>query len=202
MSEEDVKPARRSIGAQRNPASQEAILEAALAVLMENGLSGFSIEAVARRARAGKPTIYRWWSSRAALLLDVYHHQKCAHFTFADMGDARSDLIAYLTHLLTTWRNPVTGALFRCVVAEAQGNPATATAFAAYMTDRRHMSSEIVRRGQARGDLSASIEPERVTELLASYALGRLLTNRLDMSEDEIAATVDMVLNGAAAGGA
>ena len=64
---------RRSIGARRNPESAEAILEAAEAVLLESGYAGFSIEAVARKARAGKPTIYRWWPSKAALLLDVYH---------------------------------------------------------------------------------------------------------------------------------
>ena len=68
---------RRSIGARRNPASEEAILDAAEAVLRENGIAGFSIEAVARRARAGKPTIYRWWPHRTALMLDVYNPCCC-----------------------------------------------------------------------------------------------------------------------------
>ena len=71
-----VAPARRtSIGAQRNPDSEEAILAAAEAILIEEGFAAFSIEAVARRAKAGKPTIYRWWPSKAALLLDVYHRK-------------------------------------------------------------------------------------------------------------------------------
>ena len=48
---------RTSIGARRNPATEEAILQAAEAILQEGDLAGFSIEAVARRARAGKPTI-------------------------------------------------------------------------------------------------------------------------------------------------
>ena len=73
---EIADPARKSIGARRNPDSAEAILEAAEAVLIEAGYAGFSIEAVARRARAGKPTIYRWWPSKAALLLEVYQRQK------------------------------------------------------------------------------------------------------------------------------
>jgi hypothetical protein len=50
---------RKSIGSARNPESHEAILEAAEDVFCEAGYAGFSIEAVARRARAGKPTIYR-----------------------------------------------------------------------------------------------------------------------------------------------
>ena len=40
--------ARRSIGAQRNPESEKAILKAARELLAEDGLAGFSIEAVAR----------------------------------------------------------------------------------------------------------------------------------------------------------
>ena len=67
---------RRSIGARRNPESADAILQAAEAILTERGTAGFSIEAVAKRARAGKPTIYRWWPSRTALLLDVYQRRK------------------------------------------------------------------------------------------------------------------------------
>ncbi|MCX8995629.1 TetR/AcrR family transcriptional regulator [Rhizobiaceae bacterium BDR2-2] len=198
MSEAEVKPGRRSIGAQRNPASEEAILKAAEAVLLENGLSGFSIEAVARRARAGKPTIYRWWPSKAALLLDVYHNHKQTHFSYADKGNVRDDLIAYLSGLFTVWRNPATGALFRSVVAEAQADPDTAAALAAYMADRRCQSSEIVKKAQARGEVRADADPEIVTELLASFAWSRLLTDRLNVNDGDIVAAVDMVLAGIA----
>ena len=96
MSAEDK--ARRSIGAKRNPASAEAILEAAKTVLLEAGHAGFSIEAVARRARAGKPTIYRWWPSKAALLLDVYQRQK--RFTYPDTGSLEDDISVFLDRLL------------------------------------------------------------------------------------------------------
>ena len=68
---DDSDERRRSIGSRRNPETQEAILEAAEALLLEGGVAGFSIEAVARRARAGKPTIYRWWPNKTALLLEV-----------------------------------------------------------------------------------------------------------------------------------
>ncbi|MET0170455.1 MAG: helix-turn-helix domain-containing protein, partial [Aliihoeflea sp.] len=75
---------RRSIGARRNPQSQEAILDAAEALLGDAGTAGFSIEAVARRARAGKPTIYRWWPNRTLLLLDVYKRFKTRRSTLPD----------------------------------------------------------------------------------------------------------------------
>lgn len=192
----DVKEARRSIGAQRNPASEEAILKAAEAVLLEGGLANFSIEAVARRARAGKPTIYRWWPSKAALLLDVYHHHKQSHFAFEPVGAIREDLIAFLKHLFSVWQNEATGALFRSVVAEAQADADTSAALAAYLEERRCQSSEMVRMAQARGEVRANADPLVVTEMLSSFAWGRLLTGRLNDEDHAIAAVVDTIVAG------
>jgi AcrR family transcriptional regulator len=102
---------RKSIGARRNPASAGAILDAAEAVLAEAGYSGFSIEAVARRARAGKPTIYRWWPSKAALLLEVYQRQK--RVAVPDTGRLEDDLAGFLKSLLPHWRETSSGSVFR-----------------------------------------------------------------------------------------
>ena len=195
MPEAETKPARRSIGATRNPASQEAILQAAEAVLLENGLSGFSIEAVARRARAGKPTIYRWWPSQAALLLDVYHCRKKVDFNYPDTGNVRGDLRAYLKGLLATWQGS-SGEIFRCVVAKAQGEPEAFAALSAYMAERRGQSRRLVEKAQERGDVRADVRAELITEMLSSFAWGRLLTERLNISDEEIEAVIDTVLAG------
>ena len=48
---DDIDDRRRSIGARRNPETEQAILEAAEAIMAEQGIAGFSIEAVAKRAR-------------------------------------------------------------------------------------------------------------------------------------------------------
>ncbi len=196
MAEKETTSARRSIGATRNPASEAAILAAAEAVLVENGIGGFSIEAVARRARAGKPTIYRWWPSQAALLLDVYHSRKRVNFVFPDKGNVRDDLRAYLAGLLTTWRVGTSGAVFRSVLAKAQGEPDALAALCAYMAERRRESSSIVARAQERGEVRADVRPELITELLSSFAWGRLLTERLDASDEEVDAVIDTLLAG------
>ncbi len=176
---------RRSIGAQRNPESQQAILKAAEAILMEDGLSGFSIEAVARRAHAGKPTIYRWWPSRAALLLDVYHHQKHVE-RVPDTGSLETDIIAFLTALFGYWRDGNTGAIFRSVIAEAQTDTKATDALRAYVLDRFSQSAEFVRRAQARGEAADWVSPELTIELLAGFAWNRLLTSRLDDNPEEL----------------
>ncbi len=191
-------PSRRtSIGSQRNPDSEEAIVSAAEAILREAGLAAFSIEAVARRAKAGKPTIYRWWPSKAALLLDVYHRQKhLGHMP--DTGDVRSDLALFVTSLLAFWRDDG-GAIFRSVIAEAQSDPAALEALRRYLLDRWRQSGAIIQRAQKRGEVRPEIDPDLTIEILSGFAWSRLLTGRLDCSEDEIRAVIDAVVSGIAA---
>jgi AcrR family transcriptional regulator len=186
--------ARRSIGARRNPASAEAILEAAEAVLQEDGYSGFSIEAVARRARAGKPTIYRWWPSKAALLIDVYQRQK--HLDYPDTGDLEGDLFGFLSGLLAHWRDTPSGSIFRSIIAEAQSDEAAAKALTAYAASRRVEQGKITERAKARGEVGDDVDPLQVADMVSSYAWVRLLTGRLNEDEARIRAAVRIIVHG------
>ena len=101
---DDIDDRRRSIGARRNPETEEAILEAAEAIMAEEGIAGFSIEAVAKRARAGKPTIYKWWPGKTALLLDLLERERFERvlvFTRTRRGAER------LSHILSAREHSV-----------------------------------------------------------------------------------------------
>lgn len=185
---------RTSIGAQRNPASEEAILAAAGEILREGGLAAFSIEAVARRAKAGKPTIYRWWPSKAALLLDIYHRQKGETF-YADTGDTREDLLQFLETLLGFWTRSG-GEVFRSIIAEAQSDPDALEALRDYAVTRCRASGVILERGVARGEIRAELDIPLVMELFSSFCWQRLLTGRLDASREQLSHLVDAVLTG------
>ena len=188
--------ARRSIGARRNPASQEAILDAAEAVLRENGIAGFSIEAVARRARAGKPTIYRWWPHRTALMLDVYKRFKNAK-AFPDTGSLRGDLVSFLgDHLLGFWNGSLCGTVYRAVVAEAQTDREAAKVLNAYHADRKAYSTRIVERAKARGEVPEETDAALVMDLVVSYAWHQLLLDQLDEALKTAPVVIDMILKG------
>ena len=62
--------------ASRSEASRSAILEATIELLNETTVQKLSIEAIAKRAGVGKTTIYRWWPSKAAVVIDAFmeHH--------------------------------------------------------------------------------------------------------------------------------
>ncbi len=177
---------RHSIGARPNPASADAIRAAAEEILAEKGYGGFSIEAVARRARAGKPTVYRWWPSKAALLLDVYHRQK--RLPTPDTGSLEEDVYRFLRGLLDQWRETPSGTIFRSILAEAQSDEKSAAALAAYAGDRRQHTGRMIARAQERGEAAASIDPLVAADLIMACAWTHLMTGRTDASDAEIRA--------------
>jgi AcrR family transcriptional regulator len=192
---ETVDPARKSIGARRNPDAAEAILEAAEAVLLERGYAGFSIEAVARRARAGKPTVYRWWSSKTALLLDVYQRQK-RDIDYGGSGPIEDDMFRFLRSLFRFWRDTPGGSIFRSLLAEAQSDDVAGAALADYAHERLLEIGVMVERARERGEVAEDVDPVAVADLLASYAWKHLLTNRIDEDEATTRAAARMIARG------
>jgi AcrR family transcriptional regulator len=185
---------RRSIGAARNPESHEAILEAAEAILAEQGYAGFSIEAVARRAKAGKPTIYRWWPSKAHLLLDVYTRLK-DDMPDPDTGTLEGDLRTFLTNLLAFWRGS-SGGVFRSLLAEAQTDDKAGEALRDYCIDRIRYTARLIDRAKARGEVRAEVNSLAASDLLSSYAWKLLLTGRLEGMEREVEAVAAIMARG------
>jgi AcrR family transcriptional regulator len=81
----------------RAAARRQAILDAAIALLMEVGYDRMSMDALAERARAGKATIYRHWAGKAEVVVEAIRCRKCDDFsTPPDTGSVRGDLLAAL----------------------------------------------------------------------------------------------------------
>ncbi|MCR4267959.1 TetR/AcrR family transcriptional regulator [Nitratireductor sp. ZSWI3] len=195
---DDTAPRRQSIGARRNPDTADAIRAAALDVLIEEGHAGFSIEKVARRARAGKPTIYRWWPSKTALLLDVYHGQK-RDIEYPVTDDLEHDLVIFLRSLFRHWRDGPSGDIFRSVMAEAQADQTARQAFLKYISERHQRIAEMIH--QPRADSHPDMDASILADLILSYAWMRLLTHSLAEPEANIANAVRTMLHGAAPSG-
>jgi AcrR family transcriptional regulator len=198
---QDGEAQRRSIGARRNPETAEAVLAAAEAIIIEEGPSKLSFEAVARRARAGKPTIYRWWPNKVSLLLDVYHRQKPATIHM-DTGSVEGDVRQFFDHLLGHWAKTCAAQVFRYIIAEAQHDETAAEALRAYAAERRVQSGRIFERGIERGELRGDVDVGLASDMLSSMAWQRLLLGRLDPGAAEIAQMARQMVRGLAAPGA
>lgn len=191
---------RNSIGARRNPATHEAILDAARAILVEEGLSAFSIEAVARRARAGKPTIYRWWPNRTSLILDVYQKLK-SDIGQPDTGTLEGDIRQFLTNLLSFWEDPAASTIYRSIIAEAQGNAEAMSQLQNYVEERRSFIGGILERAQKRGEIANGLDLGAMGEWIVGFTWHRLLTHHGKTEPTEIDTIAKIFAAGARSGG-
>ena len=91
--------AHARVGRKRDHTRDAAILDAALEVLAEVGYAGMTMDMVAVRARAGKATVYRRWSSKTELVLDAVARLKRNMVDLdrlPDTGTLRGDLVGLI----------------------------------------------------------------------------------------------------------
>jgi AcrR family transcriptional regulator len=81
----------RPRGRPRNPALDAAILTATRELLLDVGYAGVSMEAVAARAQVGKPTVYRRYPGKAALVFDAVFGQTRSR-PLPEQGEIGADL--------------------------------------------------------------------------------------------------------------
>jgi len=170
----------RSPGRPRSEASRQAILAAALSLAAEIGFAALTIEGIAARAGVGKQTIYRWWPSKADVLLEASAVKAELHVPVTDHGSYRADLRAFLKASYAI-SNQQTGYVdvLRALMAEAQLNPEFGTRFrAAFLERRREALAVITGRARERGDLPERPDPATVADIVFGTIWYRILATR------------------------
>ncbi len=78
-----------------------------------------TIEGIAAKARVSKQTIYRWWSSKAAIVLEALTNHAQQQLPIPDSGSVRGDLEVLLNALFSELSQQ-SGSIVRGLMAEAQ----------------------------------------------------------------------------------
>lgn len=192
---------RTSVGARRSEATEAAVLEAFATLLDEVGYAAITMEAVAKQARAGKATLYRWWPTKAHIALSLISKAKVEIAPPAGVS-LRDDLIDYMSRMIGLWRGdaglPV-GVLVRHCYAEAWSDPELAEALQAERRERWTMLNDILQAAMARGELPTGTDLARAKDFVMSWPIYLLMTDRLP-SPEEIARMVDDTLGGLRSG--
>lgn len=192
---------RSSVGARRSEATEVAVLEAFAALLGEVGYAAITMEAVAKRARAGKATLYRWWPTKAHIALSLISKAKVEMVPPAGLS-LRADMIDYMTRVIGLWRGnsglPV-GVLVRHCYAESWSDPELAEALNSERRQRWTVLNDILEAAVRRGELPPDTDLARAKDFAMSWPFYLLMTDRLPGPED-IAHMVDETLGGLTAG--
>jgi AcrR family transcriptional regulator len=173
-------------GSRRNEAARRAILDATATLLREQGYGALSIGAIAKGAGVGRQTIYRWWPSKADVVMEVLTDQ--AADRIADVpppGPLEERLRAFVRTTFATARDPEVRAVLRALAAEAQKDPAFAERLAEFLGRRRAVLAAI---------LADDVPPARralVVDLVFGLLWYRTLVGHApldDASADELSA--------------
>jgi len=175
-----TQAARRTPGRARSDASRMAILNAALKLLETQSLSQLTIEAIAREAGVGKATIYRWWPSKTAVVIEAFlinHVSRVA----APKGMGPRDALAAILQLLVKEYSGREGRIVSQIIAEGQSDPEVLREFRErFWNDRRAMALNLVkearRLGEFRDDVPAEFQMDQIFapiyfQMLTGHAL-------------------------------
>jgi len=186
-------PTRPRTGNRRNPLLHQAIIAAATEVLAKGGPTRFTIEAVAKLAGCGKPTIYRWWPSRPALLLEVFDQAVKQELVEGEGKDLAKDLAVNLRQIWRLWRKEWLGSLFRLILSETMLEKEGARYLREVFIPRRQAFTALAFQAAIdRGEIPRETDIKLLMDLFYGYSLFRLITEQIDDDEmpDRISATI------------
>lgn len=109
-------------GRPRSEAARNTVLAAALELARRDTVQNITIEAIARSAGVSKATIYRWWSSKASVIIDAFVEN---HTVRTPMPRDVHPAQALVQHwrLLAEQYAGWPGDLVAQILAEGQGDP-------------------------------------------------------------------------------
>jgi AcrR family transcriptional regulator len=110
-------------GRPRSERARRAVLEAVDDLLVDVGYAAMTMKGIAERAGVGRQTVYRWWSTKAEILLEACLVDAEEELTTPPRPDAADDLLAYLTALTAFLTTSPAGLAYRALIGEAQHDP-------------------------------------------------------------------------------
>src|SRR5690606_8955362 len=107
-------------GSLRDPIGHEATLDATRELLVELGYERLTVEKIAQRAGVAKPTIYRWWPNKAAVVHEAIWAPR--RDLAADTGSLESDLHTYVSNVVEFFSRAEVVAAVPALVSQALGD--------------------------------------------------------------------------------
>jgi AcrR family transcriptional regulator len=190
---------KHRLGPLRDPAVDDATLQAARELLVEVGYAGTTIDGVARRAGVGRPTIYRRWPSKAHLVHEA---------VFPPMelpepgGDATlaDEIVAIVRGAVEVFADPAVRAAVPGLMMEMRADPTLQEVLAERIerAARRQLREHTLRRAAERGEARLQVDPEVFFDALAG-AIVFALCIRDEQDLDRLSASLtDLLLHGCA----
>jgi AcrR family transcriptional regulator len=185
----------RGPGRPRDASRDQAILTATVALLRRRGYQGLTIEGVASEAGVGRPTIYRRWPSKPALVVAALMDSSLLALPAPDTGSLREDLIAVQRHQVLLMNSPESRRVTAGLLADLATDEELAERYVTeYLMPRRALVFQVLQRGVDRGELTPEVDFAFVYDLLMGPLFMRAVVWGQPLGPEAAADTAAVVL--------
>lgn len=170
-------------GRPRSQESRKAVLDAAWRLIQTTTLRDLSIEAIAREAGVGKTTIYRWWPSKTAVVVDAFLAEVETVLPFPQTETVAAALTQQMQTLVQVFRGDI-GQIVAQIIAEGQSDPEALESFRdRFLNLRRNVAREVIMRGIKSGEFDENLDPDLAMDILYGPIYYRLLVQHLPLDD-------------------
>lgn len=174
----------RSKGRPRSEQSKKAILKATNSLLIHMSVQELSIEAIAKKAKVGKTTIYRWWPNKTAVVMDALINQPGMTAplpTPKNNAEAITMQLEKLIRLLDSKNGETISQLFSEAQASEEAREIFSNNFLGPLIDAIEFSIE---QGQKEREFRSSLDTKIAVDMLCGPIFFRLMAHPQDLNED------------------
>lgn len=185
------------LGRKRDASRDGAILEAAITILGEVGYDRMTMDMVAVRAKAGKATVYRRWSSKGDMVLDAVAQMKREQVDLGnlpDTGTLRGDMLALFKPSTVEESQRKLRALAGLSALLAQEVSLASAASNAIVEPWVEANRALLRSAIARGEIAAETPVETIATIIPSLGAYRSLIERKPFDRAFLIEMIDHVL--------
>jgi len=176
-------PKTRPRGRPRSEAAEQAVMDAVYDFLQERSVRELTMEGIAERANVGKPTLYKWWPSKAALVMAVLQ-QRLVPKPEPISAKTAEEAIRARMHRLVRAFNGMFGKVFADLIAEGQSDPALlAELYERHLGQRREALVAEIERGKQAGEFYAEVDSDLLVDSLIGPIYYRLLMKTAPLTE-------------------
>jgi len=173
--------------------TKQAVLATTYKLMWEGGLSGVSIDEVARRSGVAKTSIYRHWPSRSALLLDACSRLGTVPET-PDTGTLKGDLMVLANRLAEQLRTARWPAILPSIIDAAERDEDIARLHANLQKGFSSPYAPVVKRAVARGELPPGQNPSEIVAAVVGPLFFRRWFSREPIDEKFVNVVVERTL--------
>ena len=169
------KTNKKTPGRPRSTKSHQAILRATLELLGEVGFESMSIEAISTRAKVGKTTIYRRYSSKEELVADAIESIR-QDVVIPDTGNLWSDLDLLIENAAQITLNPLGRQSVAMIISSAASNSQFARIYwTKYLQPRREAFAVVIERAKTRNEIQTDLDSGLVFDSMSGIMLYALI---------------------------